>query len=122
MTTLLRVPPWPVARKAQRVSNAYESEIVVHQHLATVDLSMLRVCLFATWAYIPNRWRRRGRACQVEVVPRSALRVFNLSHFKGLSPNVAAVIAGELVLLQITISNHYELRYRQLVDHGRAHR
>jgi len=92
------------------------SEIVRYLHLAPIDLSMLRVCLFATWACIPHRWRRRGRACQVEVVPRSAVRVLNLSHFKRLAPDVAAVIAGEFVLLQITISNHYQPRYRQLVS------
>lgn len=122
MAASLRLPPWPVARKAQRVSNGYKLRIASHLDLAAIDLSMLRVYLFTTWAYIPNRWRRRGRARHVEVVPRTALRVFNLSHFKSLAPNVVAVTAGELVLLQIAIINHRHSRYRQLVDHIRAHR
>jgi hypothetical protein len=107
----LTVPPHPqptdrTARKAKNISKADGSEIVLHEHLAAIDLPMLRIRLFATGTDISNRWRRRGRARQVEVVPRPALRVFNFSNFKCLAPNETAVTARELVLFQIAISNH----------------
>lgn len=76
----------------KRLPNAHQLAKVSHLHLAAINLSMLRVCLFATWTHITNRWRRCGCACQIEVVPGSAPGVFDLPYFKRLAPNVLAVI------------------------------